>query len=520
MAPSAGVCGEGESAVVQPAGVASDVVWRFVEQLGLAESTVEFLGRLPEDLQNNVIRGFNPSGTKDGNVWGRLLGYARSLWSRRLGLTEPASTFVRGLPEEVQVAVILDFDATGSKDGNVSARLVQFANYLIARSTPSRAPVGAPPAQPQSVVQPVTSCMHPQAPVTDPLQPAQGSVIGEFAQALGLDASATVFLQALPEEVQSTVITTFDPSGTKDGNIWCRLLAFVRRVCVRYAGVDKASFEHLKTLTEDEQKRLMVEWTVQHVSYKPTPSVPQSQWDVGQETVSGDSAIERFSHVWGLDGRAVHFLQALPEPVRDHVIAGFDGSGTKDGNVWGRLLGFARHTWARSLGLDQASVAFIKTLPEEAQMICLTDFDPSGTKDGNIAGRLQGFAKKALAQASARVPTGASNANYVVNATSYSDVGVARAPVPMLKASLSSDPLVMGFLERCGLDMSTVSYLESLPEDVLARVLSDFDPSGTKDGNVLGRLQGYVRFLNARRKRTDEDLGGPQAKRQRFAGVY
>merc|ERR1719433_1945461 len=93
------------------------------------------------------------------------------------------------------------------------------------------------------------------------------------------------------------------------------------------------------------------------------------------------------------------FIDGLPEEVRYKVISGFDGAGTKDGNVWGRLLGYARHIWAKFLGLDQECVNLVKGLPEEAQMICLTNFDPSGTKDGNIAGRLQGFAKKALAQA-------------------------------------------------------------------------------------------------------------------------
>lgn len=267
----------------------------------------------------------------------------------------------------------------------------------------------------------------------------------------------------------------------------------------------------------------------------------------GLEGINTETAIRSFSQVWGLDGRAECFLQALPEPIRQHVLAGFDGSGTKDGNVWGRLLGFARHTWARSLGLDQASVVFIKGLPEEAQMICLTDFDPSGTKDGNIAGRLQGFAKKALAQAGqlARTPggepCGASplGAGACAGAAAYgygagtvpcgagaappdAAAGAARAPAPVALPAgplPGVGPLVAGFLERCGLEASAAAYLEALPEDVLQRVLSDFDPSGTKDGNVLGRLQGYVRFLNARRKRGDDEPGAPQVKRQRYAGV-
>jgi len=87
-------------------------------------------------------------------------------------------------------------------------------------------------------------------------------------------------------------------------------------------------------------------------------------------------------------------------------------------------------------------------------------------------------------------------------------------------AQLSGDPLVAGFLERCGLDPSAAACLEPLPEDLLARVLSDFDPSGTKDGNVLGRLQGYIRLLTARQRQNGSDAGAPQAKRQRLVAGF
>merc|ERR1740129_954143 len=102
-----------------------------------------------------------------------------------------------------------------------------------------------------------------------------------------------------------------------------------------------------------------------------------TQWDIGPDAglaAAAGPAIERFAQLWGLDARAVQFLHGLQDVVRDHVLASFDGSATKDGNVFGRLLGFARHTWARSLGLDQTSVAFVKSLPEDAQIICLTSF--------------------------------------------------------------------------------------------------------------------------------------------------
>merc|ERR1711972_119685 len=87
----------------------------------------------------------------------------------------------------------------------------------------------------------------------------QNGSITDFALNLGLDTTAVAFLQALPEEVQSTIVTNFDPSGTKDGNIWGRLFAFVRRVWAQHLGLDKVFMEHLKTLPEDVQIKMIVE---------------------------------------------------------------------------------------------------------------------------------------------------------------------------------------------------------------------------------------------------------------------
>lgn len=516
-------------------GMASgESIWSFSERLGLGDAGASFLSGLPEELQQSVLRGFDPSGTKDGNVWGRLFGYCRSLWSRRLHLNEQASAFIRGLPEEVQMAVMLDFDATGSKDGNVSARLMQFAGYVASRGgAPPRgaaaAPVGAPIAPLRPPVPPPALNLAPP-----------GSPIAEFAYSLGVEPDAVAFLEALPEEVQATLLASFDPSSSKDGNIWGRLFAFARRTWAKHVGSDQITVAHLKGLPEEEQRRLIIEWT------PPSASVS----NMGHAHPGGNfggldrrSAVQQFVHHWGLDDRIAAFLHALPEMVRDHVVSGFDGSGTKDGNVWGRLLGFIRATWARSLGLDQASVATIKALPEDAQMICLTDFDPSGTKDGNVAGRLQGFVRKAMAQAghSSRGPGGpgaagtaisggssgygghAAHASQPVHTGSYGghighagpgvDALAGRGPVRPARPGLAADPAVQGFLARCGLDASAVSLLESLSEEGLATAIHDFDPSGTKDGNVLGRLQGYVRLLNARRKRVAEDHYTMPAKR-------
>merc|ERR1712232_274301 len=55
------------------------------------------------------------------------------------------------------------------------------------------------------------------------------------------------------------------------------------------------------------------------------------------------------------------------------------------------------------------------------------------------------------------------------------------------------DENIQNFLLRCGLDETAAPLLQELSDEGLQKGLTNFDPSGTKDGNVLGRLEGYVR---------------------------
>merc|ERR1712176_764279 len=74
-----------------------------------------------------------------------------------------------------------------------------------------------------------------------------------------------------------------------------------------------------------------------------------------------------------------------------------------------------------------------------------------------------------------------------------------------------SDARISDFIVQCGLDESATSLLQELEADVLEKVLTSFDPTGTKDGNVLGRLQGYIRAMT-------RAMGGgkPALKRPRY----
>mmetsp|Transcript_168756 Transcript_168756/g.542366 ORF Transcript_168756/g.542366 Transcript_168756/m.542366 type:complete len:675 (-) Transcript_168756:31-2055(-) len=536
-----------------------EAISTWVLSLGLGENAAGFLTGLAPEMQQSILQNFDAAGTKDGNVWGRLLGYVRGLWSRRLVLPEQATAMVRSLSDELQVKVILSFDATGSKDGNVAGRLMGFCQSLASRSGSGSLDAMPPSGLSMSVGGgggghvPGASLQPHRTRYDAALSSAgsgQGSVsagtggvtITHFAQSMGLDQNAVSFLQYLPVEVQTAIITTFDPSGTKDGNVWGRLFAFSRRLWAQHAGLDRGTLDQLKASAETDQINYIIDWTMQQG--QPAPQMhraaqpvyqqqgyqqhemqqqhfQQPAFDRGAFGQAYDPAVADFVNRWGLDARAADFVQRLQEPIRSQCMRSFDGSSSKDGNVWGRLFGYIRQTWANSLGLDQEGQRFLKELPEEAQMICLTDFDPSGTKDGNVLGRLQGFARKACKQSGFSMPPqltsgggygghgggggggGFSQGGSLALTVPGGPPPSSAAASPELAGSLD----LSGFCERCGLDQDSFNWLSSLPEDVLSIVVTEFDPTGTKDGNVLGRLQGYVRLLNARaqRRRMGED---------------
>ena len=64
------------------------------------------------------------------------------------------------------------------------------------------------------------------------------------------------------------------------------------------------------------------------------------------------------------------------------MLNGFDVSSTRDGYIAGRFLGYVRSKWARHLELDEQCCYAIKRLPQEGQVMCITQFDPRSTRDG------------------------------------------------------------------------------------------------------------------------------------------
>jgi hypothetical protein len=503
----------------------------FAANVGLTDAAEHFLSKLPLEVLDKLLRGFDPSNSKDGNVWGRLLGYARSLWANHLGLDKDSASYVRSLPEEIQLVVMMEFDGNGARDGNLRPRLDSFINFVQRRGTP------------------LSGHEH----MMEELGQEYDDV-REFAHRMNLDRQATKFIQSLPSEISAIVVKHFNPSGTKDGNVWGRLLGYVRHIWCDHRGVDQAT---IRGMPEEEQMRAMSNPTA---SYSRGSS--QSVW--------------QFAKQWSLNREAEAFVGALPEFVRDAVVSGFDGSGSADGNLWGRLLGYTRQMWTRSLGLDSETTARLKNLPEEAQMLCMTSFDPRTTTDGNISARLEGFMNKCQRQIEdrdsyesredygrrrddddgrRRDDHGRRRDDYSRGRDDYgkgkgrNDYGKGkgkgkgrndygdrgggkgdrgggkgdRGGNPYAQPAragnrsvddLLEDPDVSEFLEKCGLGTETAEYLARLEEDIMLHVMRDFDHTGTKDGNVLGRLQGFARSLCRRRGLPvpDDEEGGPRKR--------
>lgn len=497
-------------------------VHAFVEQLNLGPHIADFLASLPQEMQEKVLGDFDATGTKDGKVEGRLIGYVRGFWARSLGINDAAFSVLRGLPDDVQMKVISEFKPGGSKDGNISARLLQFMERKDTRAAAPRStkitlvPVDQVPYYP--LLQ--SGGTLPSSPRRSGPPAVPGSVaVDRLARTLRLDRSMTDFLLSLPDDVQRELTENFDPSGTKDGYVEGRLFAYVRRLVAKKAGWDPRAVDELKRLPEEEQRHRMRKWLWDHaprasshrgrVASPPRDSAAarHPRW---KRHVPRLDPIQAFVEQWRLDTRIAQFMEALPETVRETVISGFDGSGTKDGNVWGRLLGFARVQWARYWRLDAESIALVKALPEDVQMMCLTDFDASSSHDHDHRERLRAFTKRTMRKAGhAMRPRSPPRVHVPVPVAEP----VARRPREPVRedaqsaSELLKDPAVNEFMGRCDLDPAEVlPLLESLSEELLFEVMENFDPSSTRDGNVLGRLRGYVNGL-ARRGQLPDHRG-------------
>jgi len=338
----------------------------FAHMIGLDAEAYAFLQALPDDVQAPIFSGFDPSGTKDGNVWGRLFGFARSVWSHKLGLDTSTVSFMKGLPEDVQRVVMMKFDPSLSKDGNIAARLEGFARSVAARGAYGKGGAGDAGGRSKGGPPP---WQH-KAPNPSPQQSFGGGArypLRAFVERWNLNAEASEFIGALPEDVILAVCQSFTATGTKDGNVWGRLFGFVRSVWQRQLNISGEAFGFLRSLSEDAQRAAMMR-------FDPAAA-----------------------------GNALAELRAIHEHYPAEVSSGNAGGGAvpwrESGGAGGGAAPWREQPqdddvleFARRFGLDEGGVAFLRGLGPEVLSTVLSDFNAGGTKDGNVFGRLQGFA--------------------------------------------------------------------------------------------------------------------------------
>mmetsp|Transcript_89333 Transcript_89333/g.251498 ORF Transcript_89333/g.251498 Transcript_89333/m.251498 type:complete len:553 (-) Transcript_89333:32-1690(-) len=416
--------------------------------LGLDNEARICLRTLPEKVRLAVIADFDPRIVQDGNVWGTLFPFVRTVWAKLMEVESEMLETLKAMPYEMQKEVMKDpsFDAQPEVH------------------TPSL-PLG------QTSV-PAIAMASAMAPAIAPT----------FAPAVASRTPTSMVLQA-PQTMSTLGVQQMT---TADG----------------------VTFDPLDPYALDDEFCATVSRTV-------TPSSePTSQ-------------IKTFCARWGLDANAATFIGALPKKVMDAVLDGFSMNSEKEGNAWGKLMGFARREWGRIIGLDPNTIAYMRTFPEEVQVKAMMKFDTAGTKGGSVNQRLQGCLRKIVAQSdlppkwgrAEREASGSQRPAPLVGG-GFNDSMSGAKPFSSYRAGADygpgstvvfqnvEPPDIDTFVSGFGLDGNArrrcKQMLQDLPNDLQAAVVSNFNPSGTKDGNALGRLEAYVKSVSSRRKRAME----------------
>lgn len=527
----------------------------YAQNVGLDERGLDFLAALPEEVRNVLISRFDPSGTKDGNVFGRLLGFARSVWVQNLGIEEQggidqATSIMRSLSDEAQATVMMKFDPSSSFDGNIVARLVGFARSIATRLGTSAATVARPPRNqaPYRPTQPDGPPWRPHpagSPVGQARTQAQAEAIerakarvaarsraqnqtqpqflawnwnqgaqsfeGEdqsvqdFIYNMRLDEACGEFVAALQPDVQSVVVSKFDPSGTKDGNVWGRLFGFTRSVWAQRHGLEPDAVAFLKSHSEEVQQVVInkfnsattkdgnvaarLEAFVQSVakrvavdgeSIRNQPAIGAVGAPVTRRLVPQvvqKDPIDEFVRRWSMPEDVADFIRQLPETISSTVLSSFTASGTKDGNVWGRFFGFVRSVWGQKTKVDRDTMQELRKLPEETQIRLLLQLGDSSPEE--ICAAVQ--------------------ETLLGETDDMGEIGEMSVEAVNVGGGIFSEFIARSGLEEVAPEVEEL--LLCLDPEVQNIVLSEFDPGGTIDGHVFGRLQGFARSLVARKQK-------------------
>ncbi|CAE7336810.1 unnamed protein product [Symbiodinium natans] len=324
--------------------------------------------------------------------------------------------------------------------------------------------------------------------------PGSNRRVRAFIRDLDMGEAALDLLQSLEEDLQIEIIEQFDIQGTRDGNVRSRFLSFLRALWCRRLGVNREVTDYLRDLPEEIQVEVIKEFDPRGTK---DGNVSARLYSFAYGRIRGRAPkglrdpheLEGFVRHWGLDSSAGEVLEALPDEVLIEVLQGFDASSTRDGNVKGRFLGYVRRKWAQHFELEDDCIYSIKRLPEECQILCLTTFDPWTTRDGNISARLRSFLWKIEAEMSEQARWYDNSSRFGSKSyrqggrDRYDDYGYDYHEYDDARprANRATRDAILKFVARWDLDLATGAYLENLKDpDVLARVLEEFDPTGTQ----------------------------------------
>jgi len=298
----------------------------------------------------------------------------------------------------------------------------------------------------------------------------------DFIQKWGLDGAAHDWLLSLSDGIRNTIMAEFAPRCLPH-DVPRMLYAFGRSIATSRGGV---SLQH-----PPQNSSSLSTTPSEGLAHEASSAYPfREAWQGGAD---GSNAINDFAQHWSLDDSAISWLHSLEVGVRTTVMAEFaPRCNTRDIPkmlyAFGRSVAM-RHTaegqmpadvknFAQTWELDSAATGWLLSLAPEVQSVVIQEFAPKeGT--GNIIAKLRAFARSIE--------------------TRYAETGV-DAVAPSAPAMQTE-----AFAQHWQLEENSRALLYSLPPDVQATVVEQFDPKG-ESVNVNGKFIAFARSVLGRRQ--------------------
>lgn len=241
------------SVVSRNAAAPADPTESFAAHWGLDAEALQSLRNLPEELQDTVMAEFSPPmGTL--NVSGKLMAFIRTMASAagkgggprpplhqrggpdpegalrefkaRWRLDSEALGLLESLPEDVRLGIIQDFQPR-SDTWNPSGRLHAFVRARLKELELEGVSVATESLPPWRTSKLASERGRSNAP--------EGDDVDEFVTRWELDRSSEEMLRALPDDIRSRVLSSFEPQpNTRNRN--ARLATWVRSLQSQMGG--------------------------------------------------------------------------------------------------------------------------------------------------------------------------------------------------------------------------------------------------------------------------------------------